>query len=66
MEVAMRSFSIDQWCEMHDLSRAFFYKLDKLGQAPKTFKVGRATRISETANNEWLAAREAESAPIAA
>jgi predicted DNA-binding transcriptional regulator AlpA len=55
----MRSFSIDQWCEMHNFSRAFFYKLASQGQAPKNFKVGRTTRISEAANNEWLAAREA-------
>jgi predicted DNA-binding transcriptional regulator AlpA len=61
----MRSFSIDQWCEMHDFSRAFFYKLASQGQAPKNFKVGRATRISEAANSEWLAAREAASAQVA-
>jgi excisionase family DNA binding protein len=62
----MRSFSIDQWCEMHNLSRAFFYKLASQNEAPKSFKVGRTTRISETANNEWLAAREAASAQAAA
>jgi predicted DNA-binding transcriptional regulator AlpA len=61
----MRSFSIDQWCEMHDLSRAFFYKLAKKGQAPKSFKVGTSTRISEAANNEWLAAREAATSQAA-
>lgn len=44
---------------MHDFSRAFFYKLASQGEAPKNFKVGRTTRISEAANNEWLAAREA-------
>jgi predicted DNA-binding transcriptional regulator AlpA len=61
----VRSFSIDQWCEMHNLSRAFFYKLASQGEAPKTFKVGRATRISEAANNEWLAAREAATSQAA-
>jgi predicted DNA-binding transcriptional regulator AlpA len=55
----MKSFSIDDWCAMHALSRSFYYKLDKLGQAPKSFKVGRTVRISETANDEWLSAREA-------
>jgi predicted DNA-binding transcriptional regulator AlpA len=55
----MRSFSIDDWCALHGFSRSFFYKLCSQGEAPKNFKVGRTTRISETANNEWLAAREA-------
>jgi predicted DNA-binding transcriptional regulator AlpA len=60
MEVAaMRSFSIDDWCQLHNLSRAFFYKLDTQGQAPKTFKIGRCRRISEAAATEWVAAREA-------
>jgi predicted DNA-binding transcriptional regulator AlpA len=65
MEVAMRSFSIDQWCEMHDLSRAFFYKLASQGEAPKTFKAGRCTRISESANNTWIAEQEAKTAQAA-
>lgn len=64
MEIAMRSFNIEQWCELHALSRSFFYKLVKEGNAPKTFKIGATTRISEAANNEWIAAREA--APVAA
>ena len=62
----MRSFSIDDWCEMHNLSRSFFYKLASQGEAPKTFKIGRNTRISETANNEWLAELEAKTAQAAA
>jgi predicted DNA-binding transcriptional regulator AlpA len=61
----MRSFFIDQWCEMHDLSRAFFYKLASQGEAPKTFKAGRCTRISEAANNEWVASREAATSQAA-
>ncbi len=56
----MRSYSIDEWCKLHSLSRAFFYKLNKAGKAPRSFKVGAATRISEAANAEWLAAREAD------
>lgn len=50
---------------MHGFSRAFFYKLASQGAAPKTFKVGRATRISEAANNEWLAEREAKTTQAA-
>jgi excisionase family DNA binding protein len=59
MEVAMRSFSVDEWCQLHGFSRSFFYKLATQGEAPKTFKIGRCTRISEAAATEWMAAREA-------
>jgi predicted DNA-binding transcriptional regulator AlpA len=57
----MRSYSIDDWCKLHGLSRAFFYKLASQGEAPETFKVGRCTRITEEANAAWLRAREAAS-----
>jgi excisionase family DNA binding protein len=66
MEAVMRSFSIDQWCELHNLSRSFFYKLCSQGEAPKTFKIGSATRISEDANNAWVAELEAKTAQAAA
>jgi predicted DNA-binding transcriptional regulator AlpA len=55
----MRSFSIEQWCEMHGFCRAMFYKLASANVAPRTFKVGRSVRISDEANTEWLRAREA-------
>ena len=61
----MKSLTVAEWCAMHRLSRAFFYKLAAQGEAPKIFKVGRATRISEAANNEWLAAREAATSQAA-
>lgn len=61
----MKSYSIDQWCEMHDLSRSMFYKLAHQGEAPKTFKVGTSTRISEAANATWVAELEAKTAQAA-
>jgi hypothetical protein len=54
------SFTIDQWCERHHLSRSTFYKLRKLGKAPRIIKVLEAVRITEDADREWCAAREAE------
>ena len=62
----MRSFSIDDWCKLHGLSRAFFYKLASQGKAPETFMVGRCTRITEQANTAWIAARQAASQAVAA
>jgi predicted DNA-binding transcriptional regulator AlpA len=58
----MKSYSIAGWCALHDLSRGFFYKLEARGEAPRTFKLGAIRRISDDANTEWLAAREAASA----
>ena len=55
----MGSFSIEAWCGIHGFSRTFFYKLNAQGKAPRTFKVGATTRISEAANAEWLSACEA-------
>jgi predicted DNA-binding transcriptional regulator AlpA len=56
----MRSFSIDEWCALHGISRPQFYILDKEGKAPKTFVIGqRRRRISEQANADWIAALEA-------
>ncbi len=51
----MRSFSINQWCAMHGVSRSMFYKLQTLGKAPETFRVGSVQRISEEANRAWIA-----------
>jgi predicted DNA-binding transcriptional regulator AlpA len=62
----MKSYSLDAWCEMHGFSRAYFYLLDRRGHAPRSFKVGRCRRISEEANNEWIAAREAANSTAAA
>jgi predicted DNA-binding transcriptional regulator AlpA len=62
MEVAMRSYSIDDWCALHGFSRSFFYKLTTQGEAPITYKAGRCVRISENANAAWIAAREAVAA----
>jgi predicted DNA-binding transcriptional regulator AlpA len=61
----MRSYSIEEWCQMHSLSRAFFYKLASQGRAPESFKVGRITRITDEANREWIAARKATSQAVA-
>lgn len=54
----MMSYSIADWCKMHGFSRGFFYKLQKRGEAPQIFKVGKLTRISEDANRYWVQERE--------
>jgi hypothetical protein len=60
------SFSIEQWCQRHNISRSTYYKLVSAGKAPRTMNVMNCIRISEDADREWVKAREAESAKEAA
>ncbi|WP_354112473.1 hypothetical protein [Bradyrhizobium sp. RT3a] len=52
------ALSISQFCEAHDLSEAFYYKLKKQGDGPREMKVGARTLISFESAAEWRRARE--------
>lgn len=54
------TFSIPQFCDDHNISRAFFYKLVNEGKAPRLMKIGRRTLISAEAASEWRALMEAQ------
>jgi predicted DNA-binding transcriptional regulator AlpA len=58
----MASVMIDEWCKRHNLSRSMFYKLKNSGKAPRTMMIGTTIRITDQADAEWMAAREAETA----
>jgi len=60
------SYTIKEWCDRRRLSLAMFYKLDQQNLAPRSYWVGRKRCISDEADAEWVAAREAESANAAA
>lgn len=62
----MTSISVQEFCRKHDISKAFFYKLQASGLAPKTFKIGRLTRIAEDAEREWLSKHLGTSNTVAA
>ncbi|WP_439925527.1 helix-turn-helix transcriptional regulator [Nitrobacter sp. JJSN] len=62
----MKSFTLREWCELRRCSRSYFYRLLKDGKAPRTFLVGCQRRVTEQADAEWLAAREAEAMMVAA
>jgi excisionase family DNA binding protein len=62
----MTSLTISEFCAAQKISRAYFYILARDGKAPRSFKLGKTTRISEDAVREWIAAREAETAKVAA
>lgn len=53
MTVQKQSFSIKEFCELHAISRSFFYVLREKGKAPRLMKVGRRTLISAEAAAEW-------------
>jgi predicted DNA-binding transcriptional regulator AlpA len=53
MTVQKQSFSIREFCKLHDISRSLFYVLREKGEAPRVMKVGRRTLISAEAAAEW-------------
>ncbi|MCJ2021188.1 helix-turn-helix domain-containing protein [Methylobacterium sp. E-065] len=58
----MQVWTIAEWCALRKISRPTFYNLIKRGTAPRTMRIGRAVRISEDADLEWVRACEAPSA----
>jgi hypothetical protein len=61
--VELKAFSVDEFCEAHRISRAFFYTLQKDNLGPKTFKAGRRTLVSVEAAAEWRNRGTGGSAP---
>lgn len=53
-----QAYTIDSFCELHSISKSFFYKLIKQGKAPKTMKVGKRILISSDAAQTWRKSME--------
>jgi len=60
--MAESSLTIRDFCEIEKLSRGSFYKLDRTGKAPLTYRVGVTRRITPEAHQAWRRAQEAEAA----
>lgn len=58
--ISQRSFSPSQFCARHGISESMFRQLKKLGKAPREIKVLDRILITTEAEDEWLAARAAE------
>jgi hypothetical protein len=56
------SFSIAEWCRHRNVSISFFYKLDAMGKAPATLRLGRRRTITFESDRAWAAANESTSA----
>jgi hypothetical protein len=60
------ALSIPAFCEAHDISEDFFYKLKRQGQTPRLMKVGARTLVSLEAAADWRREREVATAIEAA
>ena len=56
------AYNILEFCQRHGISRALYYKLDKIGQAPRIMRVNGRIMISKEASADWRREREAEPA----
>ena len=61
-----KSYSINEWCVLRKVSRSYYYVLKSRGEAPRSYKLGSRDRITDEADREWAAQREAVSAGRAA
>jgi excisionase family DNA binding protein len=52
------SFSIQEFCVRHGISRSAFYKAIDAGQAPRLMRVGSRVMISKEAAEAWRRERE--------
>jgi hypothetical protein len=61
-DISVKTYTLEQWLNLRNFSRPFWYVLKKRGEAPRHFQVGRCVRITEEADVEWLKARQAVAA----
>lgn len=54
----IQAYTIEGFCEAHQLSRSFLYNLWKRDEGPRFYKVGTRRYISFQAATEWREARE--------
>ena len=52
------TFSIDEFCEAHNISRSTFYNLQKIGKGPRLMTVLNRRLISAEAAADWRVAME--------
>lgn len=57
--IQSHTFSVDQFCKAHNISRAKFYQMLKEGTAPRIMKIGKRTLISNESAQKWRAHIEA-------
>ena len=58
--------SIAEFCRRHNISPAFYFKLQQLGIGPRVMRIGRRILISNEAAAAWRREREAAATEDAA
>jgi hypothetical protein len=53
------AFSIRQFCDRHNISESFFFKLQARGEGPATIAVGKRRLITREAARAWRKRRAA-------
>jgi hypothetical protein len=53
------AFSVAEFCSLHRISRAYFYKITRNGVGPRIMVVGGRKLISQEAARDWRREREA-------
>jgi hypothetical protein len=56
----LAAYTIEQFCEAHGISVAFYHKLRGQGRGPRLMRLGRRVLISQESAAEWRAKHEAE------
>ena len=56
------SLEIDDFCDLMNISRSFYYKLKASGRGPREMRVGARVLISKEAAAEWIRSCEATAA----
>ena len=59
------TFTIQEFCEQHRISRSFYYELQRKGLGPAEMKVGRRRLISREAALQWRQHMERQQAAVA-
>jgi hypothetical protein len=52
--------TIEDFCERNRISEAMYFKLKRLGKAPREMKLGKKILITPEAETDWRREREAE------
>jgi hypothetical protein len=55
---AALAYSVNDFCALHHISRAYFYKILNLGIGPRIMTVGGRKLISHEAATDWRRERE--------
>ncbi|TAN77818.1 MAG: hypothetical protein EPN20_01540 [Magnetospirillum sp.] len=52
--VSAASYTVQQFCDHHQIGRTTYFKIRKVGLGPKEVRVGKLIRITLEAEREWV------------